>query len=61
MIYELSYEGYRLGLFPTEAEAVRRADFMPKGLYTLREWENEGEFLTFDASTNKRYDFYNRQ
>ena len=24
MIYELTYGGYRLGTFPTEAEAVRR-------------------------------------
>ena len=28
MIYELSYKGYRLGMFPTEAEAVRRASRM---------------------------------
>lgn len=59
MIYELSYDGYRLGFFPTEAEAVHRADYLPKGHYTLREWENDAEFLTFDPSTNKQYDFDN--
>ena len=56
MIYELLCDGYRLGVFPTEAEAVRRA---PKGCYTLREWEKDGEFSTFDPSTNKSYDFNN--
>ena len=30
MIYELTYGGYRLGTFPTEAEAVRRAGYLPK-------------------------------
>lgn len=59
MIYELSYDGYRLGIFPTETEAVWRAGFMPKGRYTLREWEKDGEFLTFAPSTNKYYDFNN--
>lgn len=59
MIYELSFDGYRLGLFPTEAEAVRRADYLPKGRYTLREWEKDGEFSTFDPSVNKSYDFNN--
>ena len=38
MIYELSFEGSTLGYFPTEAEAVRRAVFLPKGRYTVREW-----------------------
>ena len=38
MIYELSFEGHTLGYFPTEAEAVRRAGFLPKGRYTVREW-----------------------
>ncbi|UKI18271.1 MAG: hypothetical protein L6V80_01620 [Bacteroidales bacterium] len=45
MIYELTIDGYRLGIFPTEAEAIRRADYLPKGCYTLREWENDGEFF----------------
>ena len=30
MIYELTYGGYRLGTFPTEAEAVRRAGVRTK-------------------------------
>ena len=59
MIYELICDGYRLGVFPTEAEAVRRADYLPAGHYTLREWENDGEFSTFDPSVNKSYDFTN--
>lgn len=48
-------------MFPTEAEAVRRADYLPNGCYTVREWMDEGEFMTFDPSTNKRYDFDNKQ
>ena len=59
MFYELLYGGYRLGTFPTEAEAVRRAGYLPKGRYTVREWERNGEFSTFDPSTNKHYDFNN--
>lgn len=59
MIYELLYGGYRLGTFPSEAEAVRRAGYLPKGRYTVREWERNGEFSTFDPSTNKHYDFNN--
>ena len=59
MIYELSYDGYWLGIFPTEAEAVRRAGFMPKGRYTVREWAEDGAFLTFDPTTNKMYNFNN--
>ena len=54
MIYELTYGGYRLGTFPTEAEAVRRAGYLPKGRYTVREWEKDGEFSTFDPSTMKQ-------
>lgn len=60
MIYELLYGGYRLGTFPTEAEAVRRAGYLPKGRYTVREWERDGEFSTFDPSTNKHYCFTNK-
>lgn len=30
MIYELSFEGHTVGYFPTEAEAVRRAGYLPK-------------------------------
>ena len=43
------------------AEAVRRADYLPHGCYTVREWMDEGEFMTFDPSINKRYDFDNKQ
>ena len=60
MIYELTYGGYRLGTFPTEAEAVRRAGYLPKGRYTVREWEKHGEFSTFDPSMNKCYCFTNK-
>ena len=60
MIYELTYGGYRLGTFPTEAEAVRRAGYLPKGRYTVREWEKDGEFSTFDPSMNKCYCFTNK-
>lgn len=28
MIYELSINGYSLGLFPSEAEALRRVDYL---------------------------------
>ena len=57
--YLVPFEGHTLGYFPTEAEAVRRAVFLPKGRYTVREWERDGEFSTFDPSTNKHYDFNN--
>ena len=59
MIYELSFEGHTLGYFPTEAEAVRRAGFLPKGRYTVREWAKDGDFSTFDPSVNKSYNFTN--
>ncbi|WP_418425209.1 hypothetical protein [Alistipes sp.] len=57
MIYELTYGGYRLGTFPTEAEAVRRAGFLPKGRYTVREWAKDGEFMMFDPSINNEYEY----
>ena len=60
MIYELTYGGYRLGTFPTEAEAVRRAGYLPKGRYTVRELEKDGEFSTFDPSMNECYCFTNK-
>ena len=59
MIYELTIDGYTLGQFLTEAEAIRRARYLPRGRYTLREWARDGEFSTFDPSTNKHYDFMN--
>lgn len=64
MIYELSFEGYTVGYFPTEAEAVRRAGYLPKGRYTIREWERDGDVLMFhpqtgnmSLQTNKPSDF----
>lgn len=57
MIYELLYGGYRLGTFPTEAEAVRRAGYLPKGRYTVREWAKDGEFMMFDPSINNEYEY----
>lgn len=59
MSYELTIDDYLVGVFPTEAEAVRRADYLPAGRYTIREWEKDGEFSTFDPSVNKSYDFTN--
>lgn len=59
MIYELTQDGYRLGLFPTEAEAWHHAAYMPKGSYTIREWGVDGEYLTFDPTTNTVYEFNN--
>lgn len=56
MLYELSADGQTVGVFPTEAEARHNAAYMPGGCYTIREWTKDGEFLTFDPSTNKHYD-----
>lgn len=57
MVYELTYGDYRLGTFPTEAEAVRRAGYLPKGRYTVREWAKDGEFMMFDPSINNEYEY----
>ena len=57
MIYELTYGSYTLGYFPTEAEAVRRAGYLPKGHYTVREWAKDGEFMMFDPSINNEYEY----
>ena len=59
MIYELTIDGYTLGQFLTEAEAIRRARYLPRGRYTLREWDRDDEFSTFDPLINKHYDFMN--
>lgn len=59
MIYELSYDGYRLGFYPTEAEARYHARFLPKGYYMVREWGVDGEYLTFDTTMNAVYEFRN--
>lgn len=52
MLYELSADGYTVGVFPTEAAARHNAAYMPGGCYTIREWTRDGDFLTFDPSTN---------
>lgn len=59
MVYELACDGYRLGIFPTEAETVHNAAYLPKSRYTLREWTEKGNFRTFAPSTNKHYSFTN--
>ena len=59
MIYELTIDGYLLGVFPSEAEAIRRARYLPRGRYTLREWARDGEFSTFDPAVNSCYTFDN--
>ena len=59
MIYELTYGSYTLGYFPTETEAVRRAGYLPKGRYTIREWERDGDFSMFNPQTNREYEFTN--
>lgn len=59
MIYELSFEGHTVGYFPTEAEAVRRAGYLPKGRYTIREWERDGDVFMFHPQTNREYEFTN--
>ena len=57
MIYELTIDGYTRGQFLTEAEAIRRARYLPRGRYTLREWARDGEFSTFDPAVNRCYTF----
>ncbi|WP_304379393.1 hypothetical protein [uncultured Parabacteroides sp.] len=60
MIYELSTnEGYRVGIFPTVTEACYHASYLPKGEYTISEWTEDGEYLTFDPKENKTYHFNN--
>ena len=45
-----------MGTFPTEAEAVRRAGYLPKGRYTVREWERNGEY-TFIFGYEESYGY----
>ena len=59
MIYELTIDGYLLGVFPSEAEAIRRTRYLPRERYTLREWARDGEFSTFDPAVNKHYTIRN--
>lgn len=56
MLYELSTNGYTVGMYPTEAAARHNVAYMPSGCYTIREWTKDGEYLMFDPSTNKHYD-----
>uniref|UniRef100_UPI003FD817D1 hypothetical protein n=1 Tax=Alistipes putredinis TaxID=28117 RepID=UPI003FD817D1 len=42
---------------PSTTGAGQSAAYMPGGCYTIREWTRDGDFLTFDPSTNKHYDF----
>lgn len=58
-MYELSFNDYRLGFYPTEAEARHHAAYMPKGCYSIREWTEEDEFMVFNTETNKTYRFNN--
>ena len=61
MIYELSYDGYSLGMFPTRTEAMRRASFLPKSRYIVREWEDDAPFLFFDAERHLLEEFDNAE
>ena len=45
MLYELSADGYTVGVFPTEAAARPNAAYMPGGCYTIREWTRDGDFF----------------
>ena len=56
---ELAFITLMLGVFSSEAEAVRRARYLPRGRYTLREWARDGEFSTFDPAVNRCYTFDN--
>lgn len=59
LTYQLLTNGDSVGFFPTEAEARHHAAYMPHGLYTVREWIVDGDFLLFSPTTNKVYDFNN--
>ncbi|NBJ08098.1 hypothetical protein D1647_18235 [Alistipes sp. Z76] len=51
MLYELLMHGDSVGFFPTEADARHHAAYMPRGLYTVREWIDDGEFLVYNRET----------
>ncbi len=59
MIYELAISDSSIGFFPTEAEARYHAAFLPYGLYTMREWIEDGEFLLFNRETCRVFEFNN--
>ena len=51
MLYELLMHGDSVGFFPTAADARHHAAYMPRGLYTVREWIDDGEFLVYNRET----------
>ena len=60
MIYELTYKGYALGMFRSVEEARKRASYLPKGRYTVRELEGEEPFLLFDPDRHLFEEFDNK-
>lgn len=60
MIYELTYQGHALGMFPSVEEARKRASYLPKGRYTVRELEGEEPFLLFDPNCHLLEEFDNK-
>lgn len=59
MLYELLTHGVSVGFFPTEADARHHAAYMPHGLYTVREWIDDGDFLLYNRETCRVYEFNN--
>lgn len=59
MLYELMTHGVSVGFFPTEADARHHAAYMPHGLYTVREWIDDGDFLLYNRETCRVYEFSN--
>lgn len=59
MIYELSYDGYSLGMFPTADEAAHLTAYLPKGRYQVRQWTQDGDFLYYDPTANRTYEIVN--
>lgn len=59
MLYELMTHGVSVGFFPTEADARHHVAYMPHGLYTVREWIDDGDFLLYNRETCRVYEFSN--
>lgn len=60
MIYELSCDGCTLGVFPSESEALYHAAYLPKGRYTVREWNcADDNMLVFDPEINSEREIIN--
>lgn len=59
MFYELMTHGVSVGFFPTEADARHHAAYMPHGLYAVREWIDDGDFLLYDRETCRVYELNN--